>query len=87
MRGITSKHYCDFYGVNFLHFFRIKNKFESHKRVRKNEDFFIVIMRSKDAKILEYNQYQKSDKVTFIIYPDLEYLIGKIDGCKKLPEN
>ena len=44
-------------------------------------------MPSKDTKILEFNQYQKSDKVPFIIYADLEFIIKKIDGCKNNPEN
>ena len=39
-------------------------------------------MPSEDTKILEFNQYQKSDKSTFIIYADLECLIEKIGGCK-----
>ena len=44
-------------------------------------------MPSEDTKILEFNQYQKSDKAPFIIYADLECLIEKIDGCKNNPEN
>ena len=32
-----------------------------------------------DIKILEFNQYEKSDKVLFIIYADLECTIDKID--------
>ena len=44
-------------------------------------------MSFKDAKILEFNQYQKSDKATFIIYADFDCLIEKIDECKKYPEN
>ena len=40
-----------------------------------------------DTKILEFNQYQKSDKAPFIIYAGLEYLIGKIDGYKNNLEN
>ena len=44
-------------------------------------------MPSKDTKILESNQYQKSDKAPFIIYADLEYLIEKIHGCKNNPQN
>ena len=39
-------------------------------------------MPSKDTKVLELNQYQKSDKVPFIIYADLQCIIEKIDGCK-----
>ena len=44
-------------------------------------------MTYEDAKILEFNQNQKFDKATFIIYGDLECLIEKIDGCKNKPEN
>ena len=32
--------------------------------------------------MLEFNQYNKSDKVPFIIYADLESLIKKVDECK-----
>ena len=39
-------------------------------------------MPSKDTKILELNQYQKSDKVPFIIYADYACIIEKIDKCK-----
>ena len=40
-----------------------------------------------DTKILEFNQNEKSDKASFIIYADFECLIEKIDGCKSNPEN
>ena len=33
--------------------------------------------------VVEFNQYQKSDKTPFVIYVDLECLIG----CKNNPEN
>ena len=39
-------------------------------------------MSSENTKILEFNQYQKSDKAPFIIYSDLECLIEKVDECK-----
>ena len=52
-----------------------------------NKDFCKVIIPSDDTKILELNQYQKSDKVLFIIYGVLESLIEKIDGCKNNLEN
>ena len=44
-------------------------------------------MPSKGSKILEFNQYQKSDKAAFVIYVDLEYTIEKVDGFKNYPEN
>ena len=39
-------------------------------------------MTSEDAKILEFNQYQKYDKASFFIYADLEFIMEKIDRCK-----
>ena len=40
-----------------------------------------------DTRILEFNQYQNSDKAPFIIYADLECIIEKIEGCKNNPKN
>ena len=44
-------------------------------------------MTSEDTKILEFNQYKKSDETQFIIYADLQCLKQKNDGCKNNPEN
>ena len=44
-------------------------------------------MLSKYTKILEFNQYQKPDKASFIIYSGLEFLIEKIDRHKKVGEH
>ena len=44
-------------------------------------------MLSDDTKILEFNQYQKSNKTSFIIYVNLECIIEKVDWCKINPEN
>ena len=46
-----------------------------------------IFVTFEDTKILEFNQYQKFDKAPFIIYADLECIIGKIDGCKNNSEN
>ena len=46
-----------------------------------------MIMPSEGTKILEFNQYEKSDKAPFIIYADLECLKEKIDRCKNNFEN
>ena len=87
LRGITSKHYSDFYCLSCLHPFRTKNKIESHKKICENKDFCNVIMLSEGNKILEFNQYQKSDKTSFNVYADLECVIEKIDGCKNNAKN
>ena len=71
--------------MNCLHFFRTKNKLESHKQVCENKDFCNVIMTFEDTKVLEFNHYQKSIfhlftiKGPFIVYADLECIIEKID--------
>ena len=44
-------------------------------------------MSSENTKILEFIQYQKSDKAPFVIYADLECLIEKTDRSKNNPEN
>ena len=49
LRGITSKHYADFYCLNCLHSFRTKSKFQMHKRVCENKDFCNLIMLSEDT--------------------------------------
>ena len=65
----------------------VNNKVESQKKLHEDKDFCRVIMPFEDSKILELNHYQKSDKAPFIIYPDLECLIEKIDACQNNPES
>ena len=57
-----------------------KSKLESHRRVYEN--YYNIIMPSEDTKILEFNQYQKSDKTPSISYVDLECIIEKSDGLE-----
>ena len=37
-------------------------------------------------KILELKQYMKCDKIPYVIYADIEFLIRKIDGCENKQE-
>ena len=87
LRGITSKAYSDFSCLKCLHSFATKSKCQSHKKVCENKDFCNIAMPSENNKILEFNQYQKTDKAQLIIYADLECLTEKIDGCKNNPKN
>ena len=64
-----------------------KNKLELDKKVYKNKGFCKVIMFPEDTKILEFYQYKKSDKASFVTYADLECIIQKIDGCINNVEN
>ena len=56
-----------------------KNKLDSHKKKIKNTDFCDVVMPSEDTKILELNQYWKSDETPSINYRYLKSLIKKIE--------
>ena len=85
IKRITSKHLGDFYYLNYIRSFAIEKKLESYKKVCENKDFCKVIMFSEDTKILQFDQYNKSDKEPFIIYTDLGCIIEKIDGCKNSP--
>ena len=40
-----------------------------------------------DTRLLEFNQYQKSNKALLIIYADFECILEKIDGCNNKHEN
>ena len=77
LRAVTSKHHSDFYCFICLHSFRTENKLKSHEKVCKNKDFCGIVMPSEKDNILEFNQYMKSDKMSYIIYADMESLNKK----------
>ena len=62
LRSIMSKHHGDFFCRNCLHLFATENKCESHTKLCENEDLCDIVVPTEDTKILELNQYQKSDK-------------------------
>ena len=86
LRGIISKYDDEFNCLNCFHSFTKKNKLESSKKVCENKYFCNAVIPSKDTKVLEFNQDQKSDKTQIVIYEYLESLIEKIDRCKNNPE-
>ena len=51
-----------------------------------NHDYCYVEMPEEDNKILKYNHGEKSMKVPFTIYADLESLLEKINTCHNNPE-
>ena len=51
----------------------------------KNHDYCYVEM-TKEDKILKYNHGEKSMKVPFIIFADLESLLKKMGTCHNNPE-
>ena len=54
--------FFNFYSLNCLHSFATTKKLKLHEKVYGNKDFCDVIMVFKDIKVLEFNQYQKSEK-------------------------
>ena len=73
LRGVTFKHYGDFYCLNCLHSFRTKNKLKLHNAVSENKYFCNIKMSSEDTEILQFSQNQKSHKAPFVVYADLEF--------------
>ena len=85
LKGITSTHEKKFYCLNCFHSYRTKNKLESHKKICENHDYCHVEMPTKDNNIIKYNHGEKSIKIPFTIYADLEYLLEKMSTCINNP--
>ena len=78
LKGMTSTHEKDFYCLNCFHSYRTKSQLESHKKICENHDYCHVEMPTKDNNIIKYNHGEKSMKVPFVIYADLECLLEKM---------
>ena len=75
LRGITSNHNGDFYGLNCLHSYRTKSKLKKHEKICKNHDFCDLKMADVDNNILESKPGKESLKHPFVVYADLECLL------------
>ena len=82
LRGITSNHAGDFYCLNCFCAYSTKNKFEAHKKICENHNYCYVEMPTKDNNTIKYNQGEKSMKLPFTIYADLECLLEKMSTCQ-----
>ena len=78
LRGITSNHNGDLYCLNCFHSYCTDNKLKKHEKVCNEDDYCYPEMPNEDNKILEHNHGEKSLKVQFIIYVDLECLLQKM---------
>ena len=65
-----------------LRSYRKKTKLESYKKVCQNEEFCNAIMPSEDTKLLQFDQFKKSDKASVTTYADLEFINKETDGLK-----
>ena len=86
LRRRTSNHNGDFYCLNCFHSYKTNRKLKKHERICKEHDFCDIKMPDEDNKILKYIFGEKSLKVPFIIYADLECLLQKINTCQNNPD-
>ena len=84
LRGITSTHYGDFHCLKCFRSYRTKSKLELHKKICEDRDYCSVQMPTKNNNIIKYNHGEKSMKVPFVIYADLESLLKKMNTCEAL---
>ena len=85
-RGVTGNTNGDFHCLNCFCSYRTENKLKKQKKVCKDHYYCYVEMPENDNKILKHNQGEKSMKVPFIIYADLESLLEKMNTCHNNPE-
>ena len=86
LRGISSSNNGYFYCLNCFHSYRTLNKLKKHESVCNNHDYCHVDMR-KDHEKIKYLPGEKSLKVPFIIYVDLECLLKEVQSSQNNPEN
>ena len=82
LRGITSNHHDCFYCLNCFHSYRTKNKLEAHKKICESHDYCHVEMPIKGNNTIKYNHGEKSIKIPFTIYANLECLLEKMSTCQ-----
>ena len=70
-----------FYCFNCFHSYRTLNKLKKHERISNNHDYCHVDMSEEGKNILKYRSGDKSLKIPFIIYADLECLLKKEQSC------
>ena len=85
LRGITSTNNGDLDCLNCFLSYRTRNKFEEHKKICENHESCHVEMPTKDNNIIKYNQGEKSIKLPFVVYVDLECLLEKMNTCQNNP--
>ena len=72
--------------LKLFNLYSTKEKLKKHRNVCENHDYCYVEMPEKDNKILKYNYGEKSVKVPFISYVDIESLLEKMNTCHNNPK-
>ena len=73
------------YCLNCFRLYRTRNKLEAHKKICENHNYCNVEMPTTDNNIIKYNAGEKSIKLPFVIYADLECLLEKMSTCQNNP--
>ena len=81
LRGITSTHKEEFYCLNCFHSYRTENKEEAHKKICENHYYCHIEMPTKNNNTIKHTHGEKSMKLPFVIYADLECLLEKMSTC------
>ena len=71
--------------MNCLHSFRTDNALKRHERLCGNNGYGNVEMPTKNNSKSKYNHGEKSLKVSFVIYADLQCLLIKQKSCQNNP--
>ena len=85
LREVTSNHKEYFYCLNCFHSYSTENKLEAHKKICENHDYCHIEMPSKNSNTIKYNHGEKSMKLPFVIYADLECFLEKMSTCINNP--
>ena len=85
LRRVTSTHKEDFYCLNCFRLYRMRNKLEAHKKICENHNYCNAEMPTKYNNLIKYNPGEKSIKLPFVIYADLECLLKKMSTCQNNP--
>ena len=86
VRVISSSNNGNFYCLKCFHSYRTLNKLKKHERECNNHDYCHIDMPKQHEKI-KFLPGEKSLKVPFIIYADLECLLKKVRSCQNNLEN
>ena len=63
--------------MNCLHSLRTGNRFKLHENASKNHGYCYIEISEWDSHILRHKHGEKSMKVPFVIYAEIEYLLEK----------
>ena len=85
LRGITSNHNADLYCLNCFVHILLKINLKNIKKICENHDYCHAEMPIKGNNTIKYNHGEKSMKIPFTIYADLECLLEKMDTCENDP--